>query len=67
MSSKKSDHFRAFDVFLPNQPMSKYVGGLKEIDTVFYAKNDNVTAEEVRDSLVNHDGYDPSIIVKEVK
>jgi hypothetical protein len=67
MPSKKSDHHRAFDVFLPGQPMSKYIGGLKEIDTVFYSKNDNITEQEVRDSLVNHDGYDSRIIVKEVK
>lgn len=60
--TRTSDHQRAFDVFLPTRS-----GGLKEIDTVFYAKNDNITEQEVRDSLVNHDGYDPSIIVKEVK
>jgi hypothetical protein len=57
MPSKKSDHHRAFDVFLAG----------KEIDTVFYAKRDNITEGEVRDSLVNHDGYDSRIVVKEVK
>lgn len=45
---------RAFDVYLNG----------KLIDTVFYSKNDKTTADEVRDSLVNHDGYDPAIKVK---
>jgi len=54
-------------VFLPTQSTKFGVVGLKEIDTVFYSKNDNITEQEVRDSLVNHDGYDPRIIVKEVK
>lgn len=57
MPSKKSDHFRAFDVFLDGE----------EIDTVFYSKRDKITEGEVRDALVSHDGYSPSIIVKEVK
>jgi hypothetical protein len=37
----------------------------EEIDTVFYSKTCNVTPEEVRASLVNHDGYAPSIQVYE--
>jgi hypothetical protein len=32
------------------------------IDTVFF--NDGIEAVEVRNSLVNHDGYAPDIIVK---
>jgi hypothetical protein len=64
--SKKFYYHRAFDVFVP-APMSRYVDGLKEIDTIFYAKNDKVTEQEVRDSLVNHDGYDFNIVVKENK
>lgn len=31
----------------------------KRIDTVFY--NNDVKKEDVRQSLINHDGYDPSI------
>lgn len=46
---------RAFDVFQDG----------KEIDTIFYAVNDTISAEEVKDSLVNHDGYDPNIEVIE--
>lgn len=38
----------------------------KEIDKVFYGDNDNITVEEVKKSLVNHDGYDPRIeVIKE--
>lgn len=33
----------------------------KHIDTVFWV--DNSDREEVRRSLINHDGYDPSIKV----
>lgn len=33
------------------------------IDIVFY--NDDFDVEEVKQSLINHDGYDPSITVKE--
>lgn len=36
----------------------------KRIDTVFYSPGDKITAEEVRRSLVNHDGYDSSIYVR---
>lgn len=51
----KYDHFRAFEVFLD--------GTL--IDKVFYAKKDTITEGEVRESLINHDGYDTRIIVRE--
>jgi hypothetical protein len=44
---------RAFDVFLNS----------KEIDTVFATGYD---AEEMRRSLINHDGYDSRIVVKRV-
>ena len=37
-------------------------GGEAEIDTVFAVAED---AEEVRRSLINHDGYHPRIIVRE--
>jgi hypothetical protein len=42
----------AFDVYLNG----------KLIDTVFYAKS--FTVSEVKESLINHDGYDQNIIVK---
>jgi len=35
--------------------------GRKHVDTVFWV--DNSDREEVRCSLINHDGYDPSIKV----
>ena len=37
----------------------------KLIDTVFYS--DKGAKEEVKRSLINHDGYDPSITVTEVR
>ena len=45
---------RAFNVYLHG----------KLIDTVFYAAGTTIDADEVKRSLVNHDGYDPSIVVK---
>ena len=46
---------RAFDVYLNR----------KWIDTVFYDRDSLVTYDDVKRSLVNHDGYDPNIIVVE--
>jgi len=37
--------------------------GSKLIDTVFYSSGTNVDAAEVKQSLINHDGYDPNIRV----
>jgi len=34
-------------------------------DTVFYGDKDPVTVDEVRDALVDHDGYPTDIIVVE--
>lgn len=34
----------------------------KRIDTIFYTADQ--TAEDVRRSLINHDGYDPGITVR---
>ncbi len=45
---------QAFDVYLNG----------KCIDTVFYSAGVKVDRDEVKRSLVNHDGYDPSIIVR---
>jgi len=39
----------------------------KLIDTVFYSKGMKITAEEVRISLINHDGYDSRIKVRKQK
>jgi hypothetical protein len=59
---------RAFSVFNPIQKRNK-VGNwetyLHEIDTVFYDINSNVTVDDVRKSLIDHDGYNPSIRVIE--
>ena len=46
---------RAFDVYLNG----------KKIDTVFYSAGTNVDADEVKRSLINHDGYDSGITVRE--
>jgi hypothetical protein len=37
----------------------------KCIDSVFY--DSDFTADEVRSSLINHDGYDNRIVVKKAK
>lgn len=44
----------AFNVFLNG----------KKIDTVFYSKGIKMDCDEVKKSLVGHDGYDPDIVVK---
>lgn len=36
----------------------------KMIDTVTYSIDSKMTSEEVRQSLINHDGYDANIIVR---
>ncbi len=36
----------------------------KNIDTVFYSDAHKITCDEVRRSLVNHDGYDSAITVR---
>ena len=51
---------RAFNVYRPRDN-----GGHKLIDTVFYNSTDTITAEEVKDSLINHDGYEYNIEVVE--
>ena len=45
---------QAFDVYLNR----------KNIDTVFYSDSVKVDKEEVKKSLVDHDGYDPAINVR---
>jgi hypothetical protein len=47
----------AFDVILNG----------RVIDTVFYSPSANVDADEVKRSLINHDGYHPSIDVVRAK
>lgn len=46
---------KAFDVYLRG----------RKIDTVFCGHNSMVTADEVRRSLINHDGYDSGIVVRQ--
>lgn len=48
----------AWDVYLPQAN-----GRNKHIDTVFYDASYK-DADEVKRSLVNHDGYPPNIIVR---
>lgn len=55
----------AFDVYIP----ARYRTGRRyhrNIDTVFYSSKDRVTTDEVRRSLINHDGYPSNIVVKRV-
>jgi hypothetical protein len=50
----------------PPQAFDVYLNG-KLIDTVFYSPNVSVDAEEVRRSLINHDGYDHRIVVRKTR
>lgn len=36
----------------------------REIDTVYYDARCEMTAEDVRRDLIDHDGYDPRITVR---
>jgi len=62
---------RAFDIFVldgDNLPIRFWVPHLpKSIiqDTVFYADSDPITEDEVKQSLVDHDGYPSNITVWE--
>lgn len=49
-----------------HQAFDVYLNG-KEIDTVFYSVDAKVDVEEVKKSLVDHDGYNPKIVVKKRK
>ena len=53
-SLKEAGAHEAWDVYLNG----------KEIDTVFYTSDPKRTPEEVKKSLVEHDNYDPEIVVK---
>lgn len=68
MSKAGKSRTRAFGVCIPIQKRNK-VGNwetyLLQIDTVFYDSTSNVTADEVKKSLIDHDGYNPSIQVIE--
>lgn len=57
--SKTKRSLRAFDVFHPYED--------EPFDTVFYNHDDLITYDEVKRSLVNHDGYPSDIIVVEQK
>lgn len=46
------------------QAFNVYLNG-KKIDTVFYSTGASVDRDEVRRSLIDHDGYDPAISVRE--
>jgi hypothetical protein len=35
----------------------------QEIDKIFYSNGENIEADEVKRSLINHDGYDSRIVV----
>lgn len=35
------------------------------VDTVFYSRENKITADEVRRSLIEHDAYNPEIVVKQ--
>lgn len=43
-----------------------YLNG-KLIDTVFYSKECKEKAEDVKQSLINHDRYNPKIVVRKAR
>lgn len=49
---------------MPGTVFHVYLQG-KKIDTVFYPKKD--TADDVRRSLISHDGYNQKIVVKKAR
>jgi hypothetical protein len=53
---------RAFNVYRPRKG-----GGHKLIDTVFCGPLDTITEAEVKQSLIDHDGYEYDIEVVEDK
>lgn len=55
---------KAFDVYLFRRDPVTLAGSNDLIDTVFYNEGDPITCEEVRRSLIEHDGYHPAIVVK---
>jgi hypothetical protein len=55
--NKKSGATKPFDVYLYN----------KLIDTVFYSGEGESDIEDIKNDLIDHDGYDPNIVVKEGK
>ena len=57
--SRQTNHLsqRAFDVYL----------GKTLIDTVYYSRSVNVDVEEVKKALIDHDGYDSRIQVREAR
>jgi hypothetical protein len=56
---------REFIIHRPGYEIMNLPWGDCLTDTVFYTKEVPVNAEEVRLSLINHDGYPSDIIVKE--
>lgn len=57
---------QAFDVFRTERDL---FGGSSTrcIDTVFYSEHPKMTVEEVRRSLIEHDGYPADIVVRRAK
>jgi hypothetical protein len=47
----------------PLKAFNVYLNG-KLTDTVYYSASTNVDADEVKQSLINHDGYDSRITVR---
>lgn len=54
---RKANPAQAYDVYLRG----------KKIDTVFYSPGAKVSADDVKRSLVSHDGYDADIVVKKAR
>ena len=57
MKNNSTKRPKAFNVYLNG----------KLTDTVFYSASTKVDAAEVKRSLINHDGYDSRIVVRQAK
>ena len=64
--SRNLDFLKKLVTLLGMKTFDIYLDG-KKIDTVFYSNSDNVTIDEVKQSLINHDGYNVRIKVKAAK
>jgi len=60
----KNENLNTPNVKRSQRRFNVYLNG-KWIDTIYYGASTNVDSDEVKQSLINHDGYDSRIIVKE--
>lgn len=64
MMSKTFVRSQAFDVYLRRRCPVFHSMIEEKIDTVFYTEHPPMSVPAVRRQLIDHDGYDPNIIVR---